>query len=76
MNKAEVAKASLDHLDADIDLLEAKIDAVQDPVRKDELKMRFKALKERRSELGHEFRKARYDALVADVKDEWNKLVH
>ena len=75
VNKAEV-KASLDRLDADIDLLDAKIDAVSDSVRRDELKVRLKALKERRSELNSEFRKARYDALVADVKAEWNKLVN
>lgn len=75
VNKAEV-KASLDHLDADIELLQAKIEAVTDPIRKDELKVRFQALKDRRAELNSEFRKARYDALVADVKAEWNKLVH
>ena len=75
VNKAEV-KASLDRLDADIDLLKAKIEAVTDPVRKDELTARFQALKDRRAELNREFRKARYDALVADVKAEWNKLVH
>jgi hypothetical protein len=75
VNKAEV-KASLDRLDADIDLLDAKTDAVTDSVRKDELKVRLRALKDRRSELSSEFRKARYDALVADVKAEWNKLVN
>jgi hypothetical protein len=75
LNKAEV-KASLAKLDADIDLLDAKIDAINDPVRKDELKLRLKSLKERRSELNSQFRKARYDALVDDVKSEWNKLVH
>jgi DNA repair exonuclease SbcCD ATPase subunit len=75
VNKAEV-KASLAKLDADIDLLEAKIDSVQDPMRKDELKANLKALKERRDELKSDFRKARYDALVADVKGQWNKITH
>lgn len=75
VNQAEV-KASLDRLDADIELLQAKIEAVTDPVRKDELKARFQALKDRRAELNSAFRRARYDALVADVKAEWNKLVH
>ncbi len=75
LNKAEV-KASLERLDADIDLLEAKIESVSDPVRKEELKAHLKALKERRSELNSDFRKARYDAVVADVKAEWNKVVH
>lgn len=75
VNKAEV-KASLARLNADIDLLEAKIDAVQDPVRKDELKQNLRAIKERRDELKSDFRKARYDALVADVKGQWNKLTN
>ena len=75
VNKAEV-KASLERLDADIDLLAAKIEAVTDPVRKAELKQRLQALKQRRGELNSEFRQARYDALKADVRDEWNRLVH
>ena len=75
LNKAEV-KASLERLDADIDLLDAKIESVSDPVRKEELKAHLKALKERRSELNTDFRKARYDAILADVKAEWNKVVH
>lgn len=74
-NKAE-AKAALKRLDADIDLLEAKIDALPDPMRKKELSMRLKLLKERRKELGSEFRKASYDALVADVRAEWNQLTN
>jgi hypothetical protein len=75
VNKAEV-EASLTRLDADIALLEAKINAITDPVRKDELAAHLRALKDRRAELNSEFRKARYDALVADVKAEWGKLVH
>jgi DNA repair exonuclease SbcCD ATPase subunit len=75
LNKAEV-KAAMTKLDADIDLLEAKIDAVQDPVRKDELKQHLSVLKDRRDELRSEFRKARYDALTADVKAEWRKLTN
>ena len=74
-NKADV-KAALARLDADIEMLDATIDSIADPASKSTLRVRFKALKERRSELNSEFRKARYDALVADVKDEWNKLVH
>jgi hypothetical protein len=75
VNKAE-ARSALARLDADIDLLDAKIDAVMDPVRKSELKQRFRDLKDRRNELNREYRKARYDALVDDVKAEWDKLVH
>ena len=73
LNKAEV-KASLARLDADIDLLSVKISAINDPSRKADLNQRLHALKERRSELNSEFRRARYDALVADVKSEWSKL--
>ena len=75
INKAEV-KAALERLDSDIKLLAAKIDAIAEPVRKQELTERLKVLKERRKELNREFRKARYDALAADVKAEWDQLVH
>jgi len=73
VNKAEV-KAALERLDADIDLLEAKIDSLTQPARKKELSQRLKLLKERRKELNHEFRQASYDALVSDVKAEWSQL--
>ena len=75
LRKAAV-KASLERLDAEIDLLKAKVGAVADSVRKDELNVRFRALKDRRNELSSEFREARYDALFADVKAEWNKLIN
>lgn len=75
LNKAEV-KAALERLDTDIDLLAAKIDTITESARKTELTQRLKVLKERRKELNSEFRKARYDALSADVKSEWNQLVH
>lgn len=75
LNKAEV-KAALERLDADLALLAAKIDAITDPVHKDELKLRLKGLKHQRDELNSQFRKARYDALAADIKAEWNKLVN
>ncbi len=74
-NKAEV-KASLAGLDTEIDRLEARVDDLPKGVERDATKLRVKALKERRSELASDFRKARYDALKADVKAEWNKLVH
>jgi hypothetical protein len=75
INKAEV-HASLARLDADIDVLAAKIDALADPTHKAELQQRLAAIKDRRSELNSQFRKARYEALVADVKAEWNKLTN
>jgi hypothetical protein len=73
LNKAEV-KAALERLDSDLKLLSAKIDVISEPARKQELTQRLKALKERRSELNREFRKARYDALVADVQAEWDQI--
>lgn len=75
LNKAEV-KSALARLDADIDLLAVRIDAISDPDRKADLNQHLAALKTRRNGLNSEFRKARYDALVADVKSEWDKLVN
>lgn len=73
-NKAE-AKAALARLDADIYLLNAKIDTITDEARKAELKQKLKGLKDRRGELNNEFRKARYDSLMDDVQTEWNKAI-
>lgn len=75
VNKAE-AKAALERLDADLDLLEAKIDSITVQARKQEFTNRLKVLKERRKELNREFRKARYDALASDVKTEWSELTN
>lgn len=74
-NKAEV-KASLAGLDTEIDRLDQQADALPRGEQRDAAKLRVKALKERRGELSSDFRKARYDALKADVKAEWNKIVH
>lgn len=74
-NKAEV-KAALARLDANIDLLEARIKLIADAERRAELNRRLQALRERRSDLNREFRQARYDALVDDVKAEWNRLTN
>jgi len=72
-NKAEV-KASLATLDDEIKRLEARIDDMPKSNERDSAKLRLKALKNRRSDLGSDFRQARYEALKADIKDEWNKL--
>lgn len=72
-NKADV-KASLATLDAEIDRLEARVDNLPKGDERDATKLRVKALKDRRSELSSDFRKARYEALKADVKAEWKKL--
>lgn len=74
-NKAEV-KASLAALDLEIDQLQARVDALPRGDNRDAAKLRVKALKERRSELASDFRSARFDTLKADVKAEWNKIVH
>jgi hypothetical protein len=74
-NKADV-KASLALLDTEIDRLEDRVDNLPKGDERDATKLRVKALKDRRSELASDFRKARYEALKADVKAEWNKLVH
>jgi hypothetical protein len=73
--KAEV-KASLARLDADIAQLEVRVDAIADAERKAQHKQKLKALKERRSDLNKEFLQARFDALSADVKSEWNQLTN
>lgn len=72
-NKADV-KASLATLDAEIDRLEARVDNLPKGNERDSTKLRVKALKDRRSELASNFRKARYDALKADISSEWNKI--
>jgi len=56
------------------ELLETKINAVTNPVRRTELQQHLEAVKERRKEFNSEFRKARYDALLDDVRREWNAL--
>ncbi len=74
-SKAEV-KAALARLDVDIQLLESRIGAVSDPQRKAELTERLNAYKARREDLNKDFRKARFEALVNDVKGEWDKLTN
>lgn len=73
--KADV-KASLEILDTEINRLEERADNLPKGNERDATKARVKALKDRRSELSSDFRKARYDTLKADVKAEWNQLVH
>jgi hypothetical protein len=72
-NKAAV-KASLDDLDTEIVRLETRVDNMPSGSERDSAKLRVKALKDRRSELASDFRKARYEALKADVKLEWDNM--
>ncbi|MBL9187078.1 MAG: hypothetical protein JNK23_06350 [Opitutaceae bacterium] len=74
VTKAEV-KASLAHLDTEIERLEARVDKLPKGADRDAAKRRVKALKDRRGELNSDFRKAWFDSLLADVKAEWQKLV-
>ena len=74
-NKEE-AKAALKALDAKIDELDARADNMPRGADRDALKLRVKALEDRKDELKHEFNKARFNALVDDVQGEWNDLVH
>lgn len=73
--KADV-KASLALLDAEIERLDERCDRLPRGKERDATKLRIKALKERRSELASDFRKARFDTLMADVKAEWNKFIN
>jgi|GEM_PF-1848239 len=73
--KAEV-RASLAVLDVEIGELETRIESMPASGERVSMDLRLKALKERRSELGSDFRRARYDALKADVKSEWTRLTH
>lgn len=75
LNKAEV-KAALARLDVDIQLLESRISAISDPQRRAELNDRLRNYKARRDELNKDFRQARFEALVDEVKSEWDKLVN
>lgn len=73
VNRAD-AKASLAILDAEIKRLDERCDDLPRGGERDAAKLRIKALRERRSELASDFRQARYDALMADVKGEWTRI--
>lgn len=70
-NKEE-AKAALKALDQKIDELDDRADAMPKGPDRDAAKRRVKALEDRKDELKHDFNKARFDALVDDVKSAWN----
>lgn len=70
-NKDE-AKAALKALDKKIEALEDRVDKMPHGADRDAAKKRVKALEDRKDQLKHEFNKARFDALVDDVRDAWN----
>jgi predicted nucleic acid-binding Zn-ribbon protein len=72
-NKAAV-QSSIEQLDAQISLLESRVNTITDPTRKADFESRIKSFKDRRDELKHEFRQARFDALMNDIKGEWTRL--
>lgn len=74
-NKADV-KQALDALDKEIDRLSDRADELPKGEQRTQLERRINALEDRQDELEHNFTKARWDALVADVKSEWNELIH
>ncbi len=74
-NKTDM-KVSLDLLDDEISRLEQRVDNLPKGDARDATKVRVKALKERRSQLASDFRKARFDAVMADVKAEWQKVTN
>ena len=74
-NKEE-AKAALKALEAKIDALEDKVDAMPRGADRDRAERRLKALEDRKDDLKGEFNKARFNALVDEVQNEWNDLVN
>lgn len=71
VNRSEM-RAALARLDREIARLSERIETMAEPMRKEHLG----ALKERRNDLDHDFRKVSYDALVTDVQTEWRQLTH
>lgn len=74
-NKAEV-KAALKALDEEIDRLEDHAKTLPKGDERRALEKRIKALEKREKALKRDFTKARWDAVVADLKSEWNQLVN
>lgn len=72
-NKAEV-KAALAALDEEIERLEAHAKALPKGDPRRALEKRIKALEKRENALKRDFTKARWDAVVADLKTEWSQL--
>lgn len=73
-NKADVKRA-LKALDQEIDRLDDHADTLPKGEKRDALKQRVKALEAREKELKRDFTKARWDALVDDLRASWNSLV-
>lgn len=74
-NKAE-AEAGLAALERTIDELAARVAQMPVNAERTAAKQRLLALEARRDELRRDFNKARFDALIDDVKRAWSDLVH
>lgn len=74
-NKADV-KAALEALDDEIDRLEDHAKTLPKGDERRALEKRIKALEKREKALKRDFTKARWDALVGDLKTEWNQLTN
>lgn len=72
-NKDDV-KTALRALDEEIDRLEDQADDLPRGEARDAAMRRVKALEDRESEIRRDFTKARWDALVADLRAEWAQL--
>ena len=70
-NKDE-AKAALKALDRKIEELEDRANKMPHGPDRDAAKRHVKELEDRKDQLKHEFNKARFDALVDDVRSAWN----
>jgi hypothetical protein len=74
-NKEE-AKAGLNALEQRIKELDDRADRMPRGPDRDAAKRRVKALDDRKDELENQFLKARFDALIDDVQNEWNDFRH
>lgn len=72
-NKEE-AKAAIKALEQKIKALDDRADHMPRGADRDAAKRRVKALEDRKDELEHQFLKARFDALIDDVQNEWNSF--
>lgn len=72
-NKQDV-KEALSELDKEIDRLKAHAKTLPEGDERQNLEKRIEALKARESELSRDFTKARWDAMIADLRHEWNEL--
>lgn len=74
-NKAEV-KAALEALDDEVDRLEDHADDMPKSAERDALRKRVEALEARKDALESDFNRARWDALVSDLKSEWDRVAN